>query len=114
MKGRPRPPGARGKIKGGYKMRAPKVTRVVNRYRYATASATLVADNSPEGNWGGKVMWLYRSPEGKYFTVIRFLYGGGRDLLMPVSQEDAKCFYIFRLHNHRLPFEEAFPQAGED
>ena len=89
------------------------MTRIVNRQRYSTGSATLLASDV---YWDGHNMersgrntWLYRTPRGAYFSVTRTCWQGEEDYLTPLTEEDAVLLYEGRLRTHEVPYEEAFP-----
>ena len=70
-----------------------KFTRIVGRKRYSVATATLIAGND---YWdghnferSGRNTWLYRTPNGAYFTVTRTQWEGESAHLEPVTLEEA-------------------------
>jgi hypothetical protein len=89
------------------------MSRIIEGRRYDTETATLLADNV---YWDGHNMersgrnaWLYRTPNGRYFTVSGTLWQGERDTLAPVSLEEARRLYENILPEHAVAYEEAFP-----
>lgn len=92
-----------------------KFSRIIDRKRYDTETATLIAHDV---YWDGHNMersgrntWLYRTPNGRYFTVTFTMWQGEQDTLTPVSQEDAITLYEGRLSEHAVDYEEAFPDV---
>lgn len=97
-------------------MRPPKdMTRIIDRRRYSTATATLLAgDDFWDGNnWErhGRNMFLYRTPSGRYFTVTLTQWQGERDALTPVTQDEAIGLYEGELPEQRVEYDEAFPNV---
>lgn len=69
------------------------MSRIVDRRRYDTRTATLLAG---DGYWDGhnferrgRNTWLYRTPGGRYFTVTRTQWQGEQDALEPVDLDTA-------------------------
>jgi len=95
-------------------MRPPEdFTQIINRTRYSVATSTLIASNA---YWdghnferSGRNMFLYRSPNGNYFTVNRTCWQGERDTLTPVSQDEAIGLFEGCLSEHDVSYAEAFP-----
>lgn len=86
--------------------------RIVNKKRYSTATATLLASDE---YWDGsnferhcRNQFLYRTPNGAYFTVSLSQWQGERDSLTPVSLEEAIDLYE-SLPEHEVEYDEAFP-----
>lgn len=91
------------------------MTRIVNRQRYSTETATLLASDV---YWDGHNMersgrntWLYRTPKGAYFLVHRTCWQGEEDSLEPIEEEEAIDLYETSLRTHEVPYEEAFPDV---
>jgi len=94
-------------------MDEPKMRRVIDGLRYDTEKATLIADDV---YWDGHNMerhgrntFLYRTPGGRYFQVVRTQWQGEQDSLMPLSPEEARGVYESVLPEHYVEYEEAFP-----
>ena len=94
-------------------MHPAKMTRTVDRKKYSTETATLIADDE---YWDGHNMerrgrncFLYRTPNGAYFTVNMTQWQGERDTLTPVTQEEAISLFEGTLTEHRVKYAEAFP-----
>lgn len=97
-------------------MRPPSdMTRIVDRRRYSTTTATLLAgDDFWDGhNWErhGRNTWLYRTPGGRYFVVTLTQWQGEQDALRPVDLDEAIELYEGRLTEHRVEYTEAFPDV---
>ena len=92
------------------------MTRIVNRKRYDTDTATLIAsDDYWDGHnfeRHGRNRWLYRTRIGAYFVVTRTQWQGEMDSLEPVSVEEAVRLYEGPLSEHAVPYEEAFPDVA--
>lgn len=97
-------------------MRPPEnMTRIIERVRYSTATATLIAGND---YWdghnferGGTNQFLYRTPNGRYFTVSLTQWQGDQDHLKRVSLDEALELYEGRLSEHYVEYEAAFPDV---
>lgn len=95
-------------------MKAPSnFTAIIDRKRYSTATATLIAGND---YWdghnferSGRNTFLYRTPGGAYFEVNLTQWQGERDTLIPISQEEAIANYEDNLTEHYVTYAEAFP-----
>lgn len=95
-------------------MHAPdNMTRIVDKKRYSTKTATLIASNCywDGHNWErqGRNTFLYRTPNGSYFQVDLTCWQGEQDTLTPISQEEAIEAYEEYLPEHEVSYEEAFP-----
>lgn len=95
-------------------MHAPdNMTRIVNRKKYSTKTATLLAgDDYWDGHnheRRGRNTFLYRTPNGAYFTVTVTMWQGEQDTLEPVSLEDAIALYEESLSEHYVNYADAFP-----
>jgi hypothetical protein len=89
------------------------MTEVINRKRYSTATATLLAgDDWWDGSnfeRHGRNTFLYRTPNGAYFCVTLTQWQGERDTLTPLSKDDAVELFERHTREKRVSFEEAFP-----
>jgi hypothetical protein len=85
---------------------------VIDRKRYSTKTATLIAHNCfwDGSNWerNGRNTWLYKTKNGNYFSVNRSQWQGERDSLLPIDQDEAIDIYE-ALQEYEVEFEEAFP-----
>lgn len=83
--------------------------------RYSVKAATLIAsDEYWDGhNWerGGRNQFLYRTPNGAYFTVQLTQWQGERDSLTPITQAEAIELYEQSLSEHAVSYAEAFPEV---
>lgn len=88
------------------------MTRIVNRRRYDTKSATLIADDvywdGHNFERHGRNSWLYRTPGGAFFTVTATQWQGEQDRLDPVDMDEAIRLYEETLTEHYLEYTEAF------
>lgn len=91
------------------------MTRIVDRKRYDTKKASLIAHDAfwDGSNFerSGRNMFLYKTQNGSYFLVTLTQWQGERDSLEPVSQEEAIRLYEEALPEHEMPYEEAFPDV---
>lgn len=97
-------------------MRPPTdMTRIVDRRRYSTATAELLAgDDFWDGhNWErhGRNTFLYRTPNGRYFTVTLTQWQGELDALTPVDLDEAIRLYETDLPEHYAEYSDAFPNV---
>lgn len=96
-------------------MHPSKMTRIVNRKRYSTETATLIASDEywDGSNWErhGRNCFLYRTPGGEYFTVRLTQWQGERDTLEPITQEEAIRLFENELSEHQVNYSEAFPDV---
>ena len=85
---------------------------IIGRKVYDTDTAEIVASNRywDGHNWerSGRNTYLYRTPNGAYFTHHTTLWQGERDSIQAMSQEEAIDLYE-RLPEHEMDFELAFP-----
>lgn len=95
-----------------------KFTRIIGRKRYSVATATLIAGND---YWdghnferSGRNMFLYRTPNGAYFTVTLTQWEGEQSSLDPVTLEEAISLYETSLSEHEVSYAEAFPDVKVD
>jgi hypothetical protein len=90
-------------------------TRIVEQRRYSTTTATLVAgDDFWDGhNWErqGRQCWLYKTPNGAFFTVNLTKWQGERDTLTPVTLGEAIELFEGSLTEHRVNYAVAFPSV---
>ena len=88
-------------------------TRIIDRKKYSTATATLIASDCYwEGHnfeRHGRNTFLYRTPNGNYFTVALTQWQGEQDRLDPVTLEEAIAQYEGALSEHEMSYAEAFP-----
>jgi hypothetical protein len=94
-------------------MKPPKdMTEVINRKHYSTATSTLLAGNDywDGSNFerSGRNEYLYRTPNGAYFTVNITQWQGERDTLTPLSEAEAVTLFEI-LREKRVSFVAAFP-----
>lgn len=96
-------------------MHPAKMTRIIDRKKYSTESATLIAsDEYWDGSnfeRSGRNCFLYRTPNGAYFTVNLTQWQGERDMLTPVTQEEAIELFEGQLTEHQVKYAEAFPDV---
>ncbi|GGM20225.1 hypothetical protein [Deinococcus aerophilus] len=88
------------------------VDRTINRKRYSTETATLLADDvywdGHNHERGGTNTWLFRTPGGRYFLRTQSLWQGVRNDLIPLTPEEAEEEWE-RLPEKYKAFETAFP-----
>lgn len=91
------------------------MTRIVDRTRYSTATAELLAGND---FWDGhnferhgRNTFLYRTPKGRYFTVTLSQWQGESDDLRPITLDEAISLFEGSLTEHRVEYAEAFPDV---
>jgi len=74
-------------------MKPRKLTRVIERVRYDTAKAGIIAHNAfwDGSNWerSGRNTFLYRTKNGRYFAVHQTCWQGETDRLEPLTQDAA-------------------------
>lgn len=91
------------------------MTRIIDRKKYSTATATLLADDAywDGSNFerGGRNTFLYMTPNGAYFTVHLTQWQGEQDTLTPVTLDEAIDLYENSLSNHAVDYELAFPSV---
>jgi len=89
------------------------MTRIIDRRRYSTATATLLAgDDYWDGHnfeRRGRNAYLYRTPGGSYFVLTMTQWQGERDTLRPLDIDEAISLYESVLSEHRVEYAEAFP-----
>ena len=89
--------------------------RIVNQKRYSVNEATLIASDA---YWdghnferSGRNTFLYRTKNGRYFTVNLTCWQGERDTLIPVTQDEAIEYFENSLPEHEVDYSEAFPNV---
>ena len=92
-----------------------KWTQVIHRKRYSVQTATLLASDA---YWDGRNFerqgrntFLYKTPNGAYFTVSLTQWQGERDTLTPVSLDEAVELFEGPLTEHEVLYHEAFPDV---
>ena len=94
-------------------MHPSKMTRIVERKKYSTETATLIASDEywDGSNWerSGRNTFLYRTPGGEYFTVNLTQWQGERNTLTPITQDEAIDLFENSLSEHHVKYAEAFP-----
>jgi hypothetical protein len=92
-----------------------KMTKILYGKRYDIETATLLAGDD---YWDGKSWernkrnhFLYRTPKGAYFQVTCTAWVGELDSLGPVSQSEAIELFEGNLTEHRVNFNQAFPNV---
>ena len=94
-------------------MKAPSMTRIVDRKKYSTKTATLLAaDDYWDGHnfeRHGRNTFLYRTPKGAYFTATVTMWQGEQDSLEPVTLDEAISLYEGSLTEHYESYTDAFP-----
>ena len=97
-------------------MKPEHMTRIVNRKRYDTATATLLAGNDFwDGNnfeRSGRNTFLYKTPKGAYFEVNLTQWQGEQDTLLPITKEEAIDLFENHLSEQRVSYKEAFPDVN--
>ena len=88
------------------------MSAVIDRKRYSTKTATLLAGND---HWDGsnyerqgRNSFLYRTPKGAYFAVHLTCWQGERGSLEPLTVDEAVSMFEGMIE-HRVSYEEAFP-----
>lgn len=88
------------------------MTAVLNRKRYSTETAKLLAGNDWwDGNnfeRSGRQSFLYRTPKGAYFATHLTCWQGERDSIEPLTADEAASLWE-SLTEQRMEFDEAFP-----
>lgn len=95
-------------------MKQRHMVQVINRKRYDTAKAVLLAhDVRWDGhNWerDGRNTFLYQTPNGAFFIVRQTNWQGEEDSLEPLEPEMAYMIYE-RLPEHEVDVSVAFPDV---
>jgi hypothetical protein len=93
-------------------MNPKSMTAVINRKRYSTDTATLLAGND---HWdghnferNGRNCFLYCTPKGSYFLLNMTCWEGELDNIEPLCTDEAVSAFE-GLSRKRVKFEEAFP-----
>ena len=90
-----------------------KFSKIIDRKKYSVTTAALLAgDDYWDGHnfeRSGRNEFLYRTPNGAYFTVNLTQWQGERDILTPVTQDEAIELFEGSLTEHRVNYTEAFP-----
>lgn len=90
--------------------------RIVNRTRYAVATATLLASDcywdGSNFERSGRNRFLYRTPNGRFFVVSLTQWQGEQDSLEPVDLETAIELYEGPLSEHEESYAVAFPDVA--
>jgi hypothetical protein len=94
-------------------MKPPKeLTEVIDRKRYSCSTATLLAGNDywDGSNFerNGRNTFLYRTPNGAFFSVTVSQWQGEDTTLTPLTQDEAIELFE-QLREKRLEYSEAFP-----
>ena len=96
-------------------MKPVEFERIVNRKKYSTKTATLIAGND---YWdghnferSGRQCYLYCTPRGAYFKVNLTCWQGEQDTLIPINQAEAIELYEGILSEHRVEYAAAFPDV---
>ena len=94
-------------------MQPGKMTKIIDRKKYSTETATLLADDA---YWDGhnferrgRNTFLYRTPRGAYFVVNMTMWQGEQDDIEAVTLDDAIALYEGSLTEHHVDYETAFP-----
>ena len=94
-------------------MEPKEFTKIINQKRYSTLTAKLIASDAywDGHNWErqGRNTYLYRTKKGSYFLVRQTRWQGERDVLEPISQDEACSLYEGNLITHEVSYEAAFP-----
>ena len=90
-------------------------TRIVDRKRYSTKTATLIAC---DGYWDGhnferhgRNTFLYKTARGAFFTVTLTQWQGEQDSLEPIAEDEAIALYEGALSEHEVSYKAAFPDV---
>ena len=88
-------------------------TRIIDRKRYSTETATLVAHDAYFDGQNierhGRNTFLYKTQRGAFFTVTLTQWQGERDSLTPITEDEAIRLYETTLSVHEIAYTEAFP-----
>lgn len=100
-------------------MRVPNnFTKIVDRKRYSTKTAMLIASDAywDGHNWerSGRNTFLYKTPNGAFFTVTLTQWQGEQDSLTPISEDEAIELYETTLSEHEVEYQDAFPGVTVD
>lgn len=90
---------------------------VIDGKRYNTETALLLAGNDywDGSNFerSGRNLFLYKTKNGRYFTVGLSQWQGERDILTPIDRDDAKKLFE-DLEEKRVDWETAFDEKPEE
>lgn len=90
--------------------------RIIDRRRYDVSTATLLASDcywdGSNFERHGRNRFLYRTPNGRYFTVTLTQWQGEQDTLEPVDLEEAIRLYEGPLTKHEEEYAAAFPDVA--
>ena len=93
-------------------MQPRKMQQIIDRKRYNTETATLLAgDDYWDGHnfeRHGRQCFLYKTSNGSFFAVHLTQWQGELNHIEPLSQDEAVSLYE-SLREKRVEFEEAFP-----
>ena len=95
-------------------MNAPKdFCRIIEGKVYDVSTATRIADDhywdGQKYERDGRNCFLYRTPNGAFFTVTLTLWQSEKDTLTPITQEEAIKLFEGSLSEHRVKYAKAFP-----
>ena len=86
--------------------------KVINRKRYNTATAVIIATNEYKINSPAdglrRTSSLYRTQKGEFFSTHETCFEGEHDSLQPLSEADAIDIYE-AMSTCYIKFEDAFP-----
>lgn len=95
-------------------MDAPKFNVVKNGKRYDTSKAEMIANDlywdGHNFERHGRNRFLYKTPNGAYFTTTATMWQGERDSLEVLSETEARALYE-QLPEHYVSYQVAFPNA---
>lgn len=90
-------------------------TKIIDRKRYSTKTATLVASDAfwdgHNHERRGRNTFLYKTPNGVFFTVNLTCWQGEQDTLTPISEGEAIELFEGPLSSHEVDYETAFPDV---
>lgn len=93
------------------------MSRVINGARYSVNTSTcLASDDYWDGNnftKSGRNSFLYKTRGGAYFEVVMSCWEGERDIIRPLSREEAMELWE-HLPEHEVTYEEAFDAVVEE
>lgn len=97
-------------------MKAPEnFTRIINRKKYSTATAELIASDAywDGHNYerSGRNTFLYKTPRGNYFAVHLTCWQGEQDSIEPLTQDEAIDMFETYCSEHEVSYAEAFPNV---
>ena len=91
------------------------MTVIIDRKRYSTRTATLLAGND---HWDGSNYersgtntFLYRTPKGAYFAVHLTCWQGERDNIEPLTVDEAVSMFEQDMTERRVAYADAFPDV---